>query len=87
MCAQRWQYQCRNITYCKSVVAPLKEILQLFKCFRRFSRTLLAKLNQLVNVISKIQQSLGSPNNTFLKNIPTIKSLEAISIRFIRLFS
>ena len=64
-----------------------KETLQLFKCSRRFSRTLLAVFYKLVNVISRIEESLGRPNNTTLKNTPIIESLEAISIRFIRLFS
>ena len=64
-----------------------KEILYLFKCSRRFSRTLLAVFYKLINVISKIQESLGRLNNIFKKNTPIIESLEAISIRFIRLFS
>ena len=89
MWAQRWQYQCRIIIYCYTVVFShhFKEILQLLKCSRRFSRTLLALFYQLVNVISRIEENLGRPNNIFLRNTPIIESLEAISIRFIRLFS
>ena len=64
-----------------------KEILQLLKCSRRFSRTLLAAFYKLVNVISRIKEILGRPNNIFLKNIPIIESSEAISTRFIGLFS
>ena len=88
MWAQRWQFQCRNIYYTAIVLSHhYKKILQLFKCSRRFSGTLLAVFYKLVNAISRIQQSLGRPNNIFLKNTPIIECLEAISIRFIRLFS
>ena len=79
MWAQRWQYQCRNIIYCCSVVAPLLRNFTTLKVLSSFFRILLAVFYKLVNVISRIEESLGRPNNIFLKNAPITESLEAIN--------